>query len=199
MKRTMHRLLLLTVVMACQARSERPAVATFNAPVPAEALTAIDTGTLMRHIRVLSADSLLGRAPGTIGEDRTIAYLEHEFSSMGLAPGNPDGTYIQKVPLVGITVQGTPSLTFTKGSKTTTLAWRDDYVAWTKHVAEQAALDKSALVFVGYGVEAPEFQWDDFKGVDVTGKTLVMLVNDPPLDDTKIGRASCRERVYVLV
>jgi Zn-dependent M28 family amino/carboxypeptidase len=103
---------------------------------------------------------------------------------MGLKPGNTDGTYIQKVPLVGITVKDSPTLTFTKGGTTKQLKWRDDYVAWTKHVAPSASLDKSELVFVGYGTEAPEFKWDDYKGADVAGKTLVMLVNDPPLADT---------------
>lgn len=153
-------------------------------PVPPEALAAIDTATLMQHIRVLADDSLLGRLPGSAGEDKTVAYLESQFRAIGLAPGNPDGTYIQKVPLVGITVRGTPTLTFSKGTSRTTLKWRDDYVAWTKHVAETAALRNSELVFVGYGTEAPEFNWDDYKGMDVAGKTLVMLVNDPPLPDT---------------
>jgi len=152
--------------------------------VPPEALAAIDTATLMRHIGVLAHDSLLGRLPGSVGEDKTVAYLEGQFRALGLAPGNPDGTYIQKVPLVGITVQGTPELTFQRGAIRRTLRWRDDYVAWTKHVDSTARLEQSELVFVGYGTEAPEFQWDDLKGMDVTGKTLVMLVNDPPLADT---------------
>lgn len=152
--------------------------------VPAEAIAALDTATLMQHVRVLAADSLLGRQPGTLGEDRTAAYLESQFKAIGLAPGNPDGTYTQKVPLVGITVTNAPTLTFAKGGTTRALKWRDDYVAWTKHVEPTASLDKSELVFVGYGTEAPEYQWDDFKGLDVAGKTLVMLVNDPPLADT---------------
>ena len=179
------RLLLSTVAFlaACQPAEKGPASAVPE-PVPPDAVAAIDTATLMRHIRVLADDSLMGRLPGTPGEDRTVAYLESEFKSLGLQPGNTDGTYIQKVPLVGITVQGTPSLTFTKGATKRSLRWRDDYVAWTKHVAPEAALRNSELVFVGYGVEAPEFNWDDFKGLDAAGKTLVMLVNDPPLSDT---------------
>jgi Zn-dependent M28 family amino/carboxypeptidase len=138
----------------------------------------------MQHVRVLAHDSLLGRQPGSLGEDKTVAYLESQFKALGLAPGNTDGTYVQKVPLVGITVKNSPALTFSKGSTTRSLKWRDDFVAWSKHVAERVSLDKSELVFVGYGTEAPEFNWDDFKGVDMTGKTLVMLVNDPPLADT---------------
>ncbi len=173
---------LLLAVAACS-KTDAPAAAA-NETVPAEAIAAIDTATLMRHIRVLSHDSLLGRQPGSLGEDKTVAYLEQEFKAMGLPPGNTDGSYIQKVPLVGITVNGSPVLTFTRSGASKTLKWRDDYVAWTKHVAPSAALDKSELVFVGYGTEAPEYTWDDYKGVDVAGKTLVMLVNDPPLADT---------------
>ncbi|MEP6619302.1 MAG: M28 family metallopeptidase [bacterium] len=172
---------LLVAVAACQPSGDKPATAE---PVPAEAMAAIDTATLMRHIRVLAADSLMGRQPGTAGEEKSVAYIEGEFKAIGLKPGNTDGTYIQKVPLVGITVKNAPALTFSKDGKSTTLKWRDDYVAWTKHVQPTASLAKSELVFVGYGVEAPEFGWDDFKGLDVTGKTLVMLVNDPPLADT---------------
>ncbi len=99
-----------------------------------------------------------------------------------MKPGNTDGTYIQKVPLVGITPTPAP-LVFAKGKEQLTLKWKDDVVAWTKQVADVASLDKSELVFVGYGVVAPEFNWDDYKGVDVKGKTLVMLVSDPPVPD----------------
>ena len=171
----------IVAVAACQPKGDQPAA---GEPVPPEAVAAIDTATIMRHIRVLAADSLMGRAPGSAGEDKTVTYLESEFKAIGLKPGNTDGTYIQKVPLVGITVQGAPALIFAKGGTTKALKWRDDYVAWTKHVAPNASLDKSDVVFVGYGTEAPEFNWDDFKGVDVAGKTIVMLVNDPPLADT---------------
>lgn len=169
----------LVLATACQSSSS-----TNSEPVPAEGVAALDSATLMQHIRVLAHDSLLGRKPGSVGEDKTVAYLEAQFKALGLKPGNPDGSYIQKVPLVGITVKGAPALTFTKGGKNSTLKWRDDYVAWSKHVAPSAALDKSEVIFVGYGTEAPEFSWDDFKGVDVAGKTIVMLVNDPPLADT---------------
>jgi Zn-dependent M28 family amino/carboxypeptidase len=179
-------LVVLVAVAACQPSSSKPNAA--GETIPAEAIAAIDTATIMRHIRVLAADSLMGRLPGSAGEDKSVAYLESEFKALGLKPGNTDGSYIQKVPLVGITVKGAPSLTFSKSGSRKSLKWRDDYVAWTKHVAPDAKLTNSELVFVGYGTEAPEFAWDDFKGTDVTGKTLVMLVNDPPLaDTTKFG------------
>jgi len=142
----------------------------------------VDTNAVMAHVRTLSSDEFEGRAPGSKGEELTVAYLIDEFKKIGLKPGNTDGTYVQKVPLVGITPTPAP-LVFSKGRQELTLKWKDDVVAWTKHVADAASLDKSELVFVGYGVVAPEFNWDDYKGIDVKGKTLVMLVNDPPVPD----------------
>ncbi len=169
--------LLLTAACSMDTSGAGPAL-------PAAAASAVDTATLWQHIRVLAHDSLLGRGPGTLGEERTVAYLESQFKAMGLKPGNTDGTFIQKVPLVGITVKGAPTLTFSKEGNSIPLKWRDDYVAWTKHVVPSVSVAKSDVIFVGYGTEAPEFNWDDFKGVDVAGKTIVMLVNDPPLADT---------------
>src|SRR3954462_14895730 len=145
-------------------------------------LPSIDMDAILAHTRTLSSDQYEGRAPGTRGEELAVTYLADQFKKAGLKPGNTDGTYVQKVPLVGITP--TPaSLVFKKGAQQQTLKWKDDVVAWTKHVAPSATLDNSELVFVGYGVVAPEFQWDDYKGVDVKGKTVVMLVNDPPVPD----------------
>src|SRR6476661_6768702 len=128
-------LLGLLVAAACKPTDAPPAPAVSPLAVPAEALTAVDSGTLMNYVRVLASDSLMGRAPGTPGEDKTIAYLTEQFKALGVAPGNTDGTYIQKVPLVGITVTNSPTLTFSKGGTTQSLKWCDDYVAWTKHVA----------------------------------------------------------------
>src|SRR5215208_3216454 len=145
-------------------------------------LPSIDIDQLLAHTKVLSSDEYEGRAPGTRGEELSVNYLAAEFKRAGLKPGNTDGTYFQKVPLVGITPTPAP-LVFKKGSQQQTLKWKDDVVAWTKHVAPSASIDDSELVFVGYGVVAPEFNWDDYKGVDVKGKTLVMLVNDPPVPD----------------
>ncbi len=137
---------------------------------------------VLQHTRVLSSDEYEGRAPGTRGEDLTVRYLEDQFRRAGLKPGNTDGTFVQKVPLVGITPTPAP-LVLTKDGHETSLAWKDDVVAWTKHVAPGAEIKDSELVFVGYGVVAPEFNWDDYKDVDVAGKTLVMLINDPPVPD----------------
>jgi Zn-dependent M28 family amino/carboxypeptidase len=145
-------------------------------------LPPIDTAGLLAHTKRLSSDEFEGRGPGTKGETLATNYIAEQFQKAGLKAGNTDGTYFQKVPLVGITPAPAP-LVFTKGAQKQTLKWKDDVVAWSKHVASSASLNKSELVFVGYGVVAPEFNWDDYKGVDVKGKTLVMLVNDPPVPD----------------
>ena len=146
-------------------------------------LPAIDIDAVLRHTKALSADQFEGRAPGSKGEELTVNYLVDAFKKAGLKPGNTDGTYIQKVPLVGITGAEAKPLTVTKDDKTETLKWKDEVVAWTKHVAPGASIENSELVFAGYGVDAPEFNWNDFKDVDVKGKTIVVLVNDPPVPD----------------
>jgi Zn-dependent M28 family amino/carboxypeptidase len=155
-----------------------PATAT-----PVSALPKIPPQAILQHIKVLSSDKFEGRAPGTNGEELSVAYIETQFRELGLQPGNPDGSYIQKVPLVGIKAAEARSLTFVKGSQAIGLKWKDDVVAWTKHVADAASITKSDVVFAGYGVDAPEYQWNDFKGVNVKGKTIIVLVNDPPIPD----------------
>jgi Zn-dependent M28 family amino/carboxypeptidase len=142
----------------------------------------IDMSAVLAHTKALSSDEFEGRLPGTKGEQQTVAYLADQFRKAGLKPGSSDGAYVQKVPLVGITPAPAP-LVVRKGRQEQTVGWRDDYVAWTRHVEATASITDSELVFVGYGVVAPEFNWDDYKGVDVKGKTLVMLVNDPPVPD----------------
>jgi Zn-dependent M28 family amino/carboxypeptidase len=174
MRRMNRRAVLFILVLA--AACAKPA------PLTLSQMPDIDMTAAMGHIKVLSSDEYEGRAPGTKGEELTVAYLIDQFKKIGLKPGNTDGTYVQKVPLVGITPAPAP-LVVSKGSKQLTLKWKDDVVAWTKHVADVATIAQSELVFVGYGVVAPEFNWDDYKGVDVKGKTLVMLVGDPPVPD----------------
>jgi Zn-dependent M28 family amino/carboxypeptidase len=173
-------LVLISVLAACAPREE----ATQPATVPAEALAAVDTASLMRHIRDLAHDSMLGRAPGSVGEDRTVAYLEAQFRALGLSPGNTDGSYMQAVPLVAMTADPGMTLTISGSGAPKRLRYREDFVAWTRHVVPSVSVRNAPLVFVGYGVEAPEFSWDDFKGEDIAGKILVMLVNDPPLPDS---------------
>ncbi len=170
----------LLVCAACS--SQAPQAPAPPAPIPVAELPTVDADAVLGHIKVLASDEYEGRLPGTKGEELTVAYLTDQFKSMGLAPGNPDGTYVQKVPLVGITAAPAP-LTFRKGRSRLTLKFKDDYVASTRRVTDTVSLDGSDIVFVGYGVVAPEYNWDDYKGMDLKGKTLLMLVNDPPVPD----------------
>ena len=149
---------------------------------PDAALRSFSADRLLGHIRTLSSDEFEGRGPGSKGEQLTIKYVEDQFRSSGLEPGNPDGTYLQSVPLVGITPDKGMKLTLAGHGRTLEPKFQDDYVAWSKRVTDFSSVDAD-MVFVGYGVQAPEFQWDDFKGVDVKGKVIVVLVNDPPVPD----------------
>ena len=150
---------------------------TATSPAVATAAQAIDTASLLQHIKDLAADSMEGRAPGTPGEEKAVAYLTQQFQKLGLQPGNPDGTYIQKVDLIGYTAH--PTASFTAKGKTVSLRYPDDYIANSRHNRDSTRIDSSDVIFVGYGVVAPEYQWDDYKGVDVHGKTILMLINDP--------------------
>ena len=143
------------------------------------ALASITVEDILRRTSALSADSMEGRLPGTVGEARAVRYIEEQFRSLGLAPGNPDGTYQQEVPLVGITPKVTAWLTI-KGRNVPLQGGRD-YIAESTRVTSEVKVEDSELVFVGYGVVAPEHGWDDYKDVDVKGKAVVMLVNDPPI------------------
>ena len=155
-----------------------------QAAQPGGAPPAFTADGVMAHVRVLASDEFEGRAPGTKGEDLSVDYITRQFKAVGLQPGNTDGTYIQNVPMVGITADPATSLVFRKGDVTQTLAFKNDVVAWTKRVRETVRVDASDVVFVGYGIQAPEFQWDDYKGVDLAGKTLIVLINDPPIRST---------------
>lgn len=156
------------------------ALALFVAACATDTEPAFQADPLLAHIKALSADSMEGRGPGRPGEERTIRYLVAQFKAMGLQPGNPDGSWTQPVEMVGFTA--TPSLEFSVKGKTLPMTFRDDYVAVSRRTtAPQIDVVKAPLVFVGYGTVAPEYGWDDYKGVDVKGKTVVMLVNDPPV------------------
>jgi hypothetical protein len=139
----------------------------------------INATDFLQHIEDLSADSMEGRGPGTPGEQKAVAYMQSQFKSLGLAPGNPDGTYLQNAALVGYLSH--PTATMTAGGKTVSLKYPDDYIANSRHRQPETDVNNSDIVFVGYGVVAPEYGWDDYMGVDVKGKTILMLVNDPPV------------------
>jgi len=140
---------------------------------------AIDAAGLLEHIKILASDKFEGRAPGTTGEDLSVQYITEQFKKLGLKPGNPNGSYTQEVPMAGILT--TPRAAFTVGDKKMELHAPGDFVAFTQRITPDIAVKDSELVFVGYGIVAPEYGWDDFKGVDLKGKTLVFLINDPAL------------------
>jgi Zn-dependent M28 family amino/carboxypeptidase len=141
---------------------------------------AISGDRMLGDIRILSSDEFQGRGPGTKGEDLSVAYVEKQFRDAGLEPGNPDGTYIQRVPLVGIRPDPSMEMTFSGHGVSLREKFLDDFIATSTRTADMVKLDGD-LVFVGYGVQALEYSWDDFKGVDLKGKVLVMLINDPPV------------------
>ncbi|MFY9226270.1 MAG: M28 family metallopeptidase [Blastocatellia bacterium] len=145
----------------------------------------INTNDMMEHIKKLASDEFEGRGPNSKGEELTIKYLTEVSQKLGLKPGNPDGTFVQKVPLVSYEIDPNTEMKFSAGDKTVNLKFRDEFVAWTRQLVDKVDMNGD-LVFVGYGAEAPEYQWDDFKGEDLKGKILVMLINDPPLPDDKM-------------
>jgi Zn-dependent M28 family amino/carboxypeptidase len=150
-----------------------------HAVPPEAALKSITAAAIMQHVRVLSSDEFEGRGPATPGEDKTVAYLVDQLKKAGLQPGNPDGTYVQNVPIVGFTPS--PETAWVAREKPIAMTFPNDYVAYTHQVKADLRLKDTEVVFVGYGIVAPEFGWDDYKGVDVRGKTVLMLINDPPI------------------
>jgi Zn-dependent M28 family amino/carboxypeptidase len=138
----------------------------------------LDEPTFRRHIAALSADEFEGRKPATPGEAKTVEYIRQQFVALGLKPGN-GSTYFQSVPLVEITADPNIALTVSGGSESRSFKYRDDMVVWTKRVVTDAALEQSELVFVGYGIVAPEYDWNDYAAANIKGKTAVILINDP--------------------
>jgi Zn-dependent M28 family amino/carboxypeptidase len=149
------------------------------------ALESITPDHIRWHVRYLSHDLLEGRGTGQRGGDIAAEYIATQFAEYGLKPAGDHGTYMQKVPLVGITTL--PDTQFSivpKRGETMNLKPLDEYVAFDQTQQPQSDVDAD-IVFVGYGIEAPEYNWDDYKGADVRGKVLLMLVNEPPSDDPK--------------
>lgn len=138
-------------------------------------LSTIDETGLRERIAMLASDEFEGRAPATSGGEKTRQYLINEMQELGLQPANGD-SYEQSVPLVELTADPQRSAFSVNGTQ---LTYRDEVVFWTKRVEENVSFSDSDLVFVGYGIVAPEYGWNDYEGIDVTGKTVVILVNDP--------------------
>ncbi len=143
---------------------------------------------LLRHIRVLSSDEFEGRAPATAGEQKSLEYIVAQCRALKLEPGNPDGSWLQKVALWGITAGG-GEIIIRSGAGAFPLTAQDYRISSSQPKATIEIPD-SPIVFVGYGIVAPEYQWDDYKGLDVKGKAVAILAGDPPLDDPKMFRGA---------
>jgi Zn-dependent M28 family amino/carboxypeptidase len=148
------------------------------------ATTSASSEQLVNHVRYLASDELAGRAPGSRGEEMTLTYLTEQYVKMGYRPGNTDGSYVQAVPLVGFAVTNTPPLELESKQGRFDCRYGADFMCWTLQRKTRVTVRNEQLVFVGYGIVAPEYDWDDYKDVDVRGKIIVMLVGDPPLPDT---------------
>ncbi len=191
----MRRLLLIPIILAIalaagaasKTSKRKHAKAALNPnAVPAEALTAmktIDAERIRAHVKFLADDLLEGRGTGQRGGDLAAAYIATQFALDGLKPAGDGGSYLQQVPLVGVSVQ--PETTFAvvpERGEPMTLRRLEDYVATDETQQPVSDID-APIVFVGYGIEAPEYKWDDYKGVDLHGKALLMLVSEPPSDE----------------
>jgi Zn-dependent M28 family amino/carboxypeptidase len=187
MVRKIPLLLLLFVLVAIvfAQKASKPHGGTHLPPAAFTALEKIRPENIEQHTRFLSHDLLEGRGTGQRGGDLAAEYIATQFALYGLKPAGENGTYMQKVPLVGITPG--PDTRFAlvpKGGRPLDLKPLDEYVAYNETQQPESNIDAD-IVYVGYGIEAPEYNWDDYKGVDVKGKVLLMLVNEPPSDDPK--------------
>lgn len=165
----------------------------FAADIPGGGIT---PDHLSRHVRVLASDAFEGRAPATPGEEKTIAYVVDELKKAGVQPGGERGTWTQDVPLVRAQVEGAVSASLRIGSETQTLTNGDDVVLQSLSPVDRVALVDAPLVFVGYGITAPERGWDDYKGADLKGKVAVVLVNDPDFETDAPGAFDGRAVTY---
>ncbi len=171
-----------TALAACTREAPAPDTATTAAPPATAAHTfspEITTGDFAEMVRTLSSDEFEGRAPGSPGGEKTVEYIRAQYERIGLQPGGDNGTWYQTVPMVETTADESTVLKLDVKGKAHTLQFGSDMVIGTRTGQPEVKVDGSGLVFVGYGVNAPELGWNDYAGVDVRGKTVVMLVNDP--------------------
>jgi Zn-dependent M28 family amino/carboxypeptidase len=178
--------LLSSTLLYAAPKPKKGSIAAGRLPAPAfAAMQTIDPERIRAHVRFLADDLLEGRGTGQRGGDIAAQYIATQFALYGLKPAGDNGTYLQKVPMVGVTTL--PESTFTivsNSGQPMNLKLLDDYV--TSNQTQQPQSDiNTEIVYVGYGIEAPEYNWDDYKSTDVKGKVLLMLVNEPPSDDPR--------------
>jgi Zn-dependent M28 family amino/carboxypeptidase len=182
-------LLLLFATSAFAANAKKPTTADVP-PQVKEAIAAVNPNNIRTHVQFLSSNALEGRGTGQRGGDIAAQYIATQFALYGLKPAGDDGTYMQRVPMVGVTTDPSSSVTLIWNEKPNQLRQYEDIVAMDETQSATNDLD-APIVFVGYGITAPEYQWDDYKDLDVKGKILLMLVNEPTSNDEKFfkGRA----------
>ena len=151
----------------------------------------INTDDLKKHIKILASDEFEGRLPTTVGEQKTLDYLVNEFKQLGYQPGNGD-SYLQAVELIEMLAD--PSMTMTIGENK--FAYKIDMIASTSRQQTKVQLKDSELIFVGYGINAPEYEWNDYQGLDVKGKTVVILVNDPGFENPQGDKFQGKTMTY---
>lgn len=164
------------VLAACNKPADAPAAPSGIAATSSDA--PINAADFAERVKTLASDEFAGRAPGSVGEEKTVEYLKAEFERLGLKPGNGD-SYFQTVPMVETTADESTRLHLVVDGKPRDLKFGDDMVIGTRSGQTEVKIADSDLVFVGYGVNAPELGWNDYAGVDVKGKTVVMFINDP--------------------
>ena len=166
-----------------------------NTQTPSDPASLLNEDSLVQTIRKLASDSFLGRKPFTEGETITVAYLQDKFRSMGVEPGNGN-TYVQEVPMVSINATANPSMQIEKQGKKMQLKGFDDYVIWTDKTDSAQSFNSDELVFAGYGVVAPEHNWNDYADIDVKGKIVMVLVNDPGFNAGDTGLFKGKTMTY---
>ena len=170
----------LALTSACQ-KADMPGVEI--AALPQVDVPALSEQTMKEVTRELSLDSYEGRAPGSAGEVKTVAYLISKFKAAGLEPGN-NGSWTQDVPLIEITAKNVSALSIAdRSGKAMSFAYDDEYVIGSYRETPKTEIKQSDIVFVGHGIVAPEKGWNDYAGVDVKGKTVVVMVNDPDFEN----------------
>lgn len=185
----MKKLFLVTVLISTLFSCKETVNTTNTDGLDSSALSAITIETYKNYVTQLSSDEFMGRMPFTKGDTLTVEYIKKQFEDLKLAPGNHD-SYFQEVPMVETTSNPTnKQLTFKGKSGEVTINHLDDYVIGSRKLKEKINIDNSELVFVGFGIVAPEFNWNDYEGIDVKGKTVVAMVNDPGMYDKNLFKA----------
>ncbi len=166
-------ILALGVLIACNNKDQKT-----NISIDDNALNSISKDSYIEHIKILSSDEFEGRMPFTEGERKTITYIKDQFEKLGLKPGNKE-SFFQEVPMVEISSTPPKTLTITGEKGNLSFSYLDDFVMGSRRQNDVVEVKNSELVFAGFGIVAPEYNWNDYEGLDVKGKTIVVMVNDP--------------------